>query len=112
MAVVVWMIIRAHRQLRSRSRPWLLYPVMALMALVAVGGGYETVSGALDEDFPMPGQLIDVGGHSLHLNCRGSGSPTVILEPGPGGTSSGLAWITPAVASETRGCVYDRAGRG
>ena len=44
MALVVWMIIRAHRQLRSRSRRWLLYPVMALMALVAVGGGYETVS--------------------------------------------------------------------
>jgi pimeloyl-ACP methyl ester carboxylesterase len=112
LALVVWMIIRAHRQLRSRSRRWLLYPVMALMALVAVGGGYETVSGALDEAFPMPGQLIDVGGHSLHLNCRGSGSPTVILEPGAGGISSTLGWITPAVARETRVCVYDRAGRG
>jgi pimeloyl-ACP methyl ester carboxylesterase len=60
----------------------------------------------------MPGQLIDVGGHSLHLNCSGSGSPTVILEPGAGGMSSDLAWITPAVARETRVCVYDRAGRG
>jgi hypothetical protein len=45
LALVVWMIIRAHRQLRSRSRRWLLYPVMALMALAAVGGGYETVEG-------------------------------------------------------------------
>jgi pimeloyl-ACP methyl ester carboxylesterase len=111
-ALVVWMIVRAHRQLRSRSRRWLLYPVIAMMALAAVGGGYETVRGALDEDFPMPGQLIDVGGHSLHLNCRGSGSPTVILEPGAGGMSSDLAWITPAVARDTRVCVYDRAGRG
>lgn len=112
LALVIWMIVRAHRQLRSRSRRWLLYPVIAMMALAAVAGGYETVSGALDEDFPMPGQLIDVGGHSLHLNCRGSGSPTVVLEPGAGGTSSMLGWITPAVASETRVCVYDRAGRG
>jgi hypothetical protein len=112
LALVIWMIVRARGQLRSRSRRWLLYPVMAMMALVAVGGGYETVSGALDEDFPMPGQLIDVGGHSLHLNCRGSGSPTVILEPGAGGISSTLAWITPAVARDTRVCVYDRAGRG
>jgi pimeloyl-ACP methyl ester carboxylesterase len=86
--------------------------VIAMMALAAVGGGYETVAGALDEDFPMPGQLIDVGGHSLHLNCRGSGSPTVILEPAAGGVSSDLAWITPAVARDTRVCVYDRAGRG
>ena len=112
LALVVWMIVRARGQLRSRSRRWLLYPVIALMALVAVAGGYETVAGALDEDFPMPGQLIDVGGHSLHLNCSGSGSPTVILEPGAGGMSSALAWITPAVARETRVCVYDRAGRG
>jgi pimeloyl-ACP methyl ester carboxylesterase len=112
LALVVWMISRAHRQLRGRSRRWLLYPVMAMMALAAVGGGYETVSGALDEEFPMPGQLIDVGGHSLHLNCSGSGSPTVILEPAAGGMSSDLAWITPAVARETRVCVYDRAGRG
>jgi pimeloyl-ACP methyl ester carboxylesterase len=60
----------------------------------------------------MPGQLIDVGGHRLHLNCTGSGSPTVVLEPGAGEMSANLGWITPAVARDTRVCVYDRAGRG
>jgi pimeloyl-ACP methyl ester carboxylesterase len=60
----------------------------------------------------MPGQLIDVGGHRLHLNCTGSGSPTVVLEPGAGEMSSNLGWITPAVARKTRVCAYDRAGRG
>ena len=60
----------------------------------------------------MPGQLIDVGGHRLHLNCTGSGSPTVVLEPGGGEMSSNLGWIAPAVARDTRVCVYDRAGRG
>ena len=62
--------------------------------------------------YPMPGRLIDVGGHRLHLNCTGSGSPTVVLEPGGGEMSSNLGWITPAVARTTRVCVYDRAGRG
>ena len=62
--------------------------------------------------YPMPGQLIDVGGHRLHLNCTGSGSPTVVLEPGAGEMSSDLGWIAPAVARDTRVCVYDRAGRG
>ena len=57
-------------------------------------------------------QLIDVGGHSLHLRCSGSGSPTVVLEPGAGLMSSTLGWIAPAVAQETRVCVYDRAGHG
>ena len=112
LVLVGWMIVQARRRLRSRSRRWLLYPVFTIMALVAVGGCYETVSGALDEDAPMPGQLIDVGGHSLHLRCSGSGSPTVVLEPGAGEMSSVLGWITPAVADETRVCVYDRAGRG
>jgi len=80
--------------------------------VAAIGGGYETVAEALDEDPPMPGQLIDVGGHSLHLRCGGSGSPTVVLEPGAGLMSSVAGWITPAVARETRVCVYDRAGHG
>ena len=112
LALVVWMVVRTRRQLHSRSRQWLLYPVFALMALAAIGGGYETVSEALDEDSPMPGRLIDVGGHSLHLRCSGSGSPTVVLEPGAGLMSSVLGWIAPAVARETRVCVYDRAGHG
>ena len=112
LVMVVWMIVRTRRQLPSRSRRWLLYPVFALMALAAIGGGYETVSEALDEDPPMPGQLIDVGGHSLHLRCTGSGSPTVVFDPGAGLMSSTLGWIAPAVARETRVCVYDRAGHG
>jgi len=113
LGLVIWMIVRAHRQLRSRSRRWLLYPVFATLALAAVGGGYETVREAVDANaYPMPGQLIDVGGHRLHLNCIGSGSPTVVLEPGAGEMSSNLGWITPALARHTRVCAYDRAGRG
>ena len=48
----------------------------------------------------------------MHLDCVGSGSPTVVLEPGAGGTSASMGWVAPAVASQTRVCVYDRAGRG
>jgi pimeloyl-ACP methyl ester carboxylesterase len=113
LALVVWMIIRARRQLRSRTRRWLLYPVLAVLTLASAGGGYETVRESIDAStYPMPGQLVDVGGHRLHLYCTGSGSPTVVLEPGQGGTSSDLGWVAPAVARDSRVCVYDRAGRG
>jgi pimeloyl-ACP methyl ester carboxylesterase len=112
LVLVVWMAVRAHRQLRSRSRRWLLYPVIAMLAVASVGGGYETVSAATDPKPSMPGQLIDVGGHRLHLHCTGSGSPTVVLQPGGGEMSSNMGWIAPAVARDTRVCVYDRAGRG
>jgi pimeloyl-ACP methyl ester carboxylesterase len=112
LVLVVWMIVRSRQQLRSGSR-WLLYPVFAVLFLGSVGGAYETVSDAIDANAdPMPGQLIDVGGHRLHLSCTGSGSPTVVLEPGGGGMSSDLGLVTPAVARDTRVCSYDRAGRG
>jgi len=113
LVLAVWMIVCVHRQLHSRGGRWLLYPVIAVLALASIGGGYQTLGEAADaKAYPMPGQLIDVGGHRLHLSCTGAGTPTVVLEPGAGGTSSILGWIAPAVARDTRVCVYDRAGRG
>src|SRR5215218_4207075 len=111
--LVVWMFVRVGRHMRSRIGRWLLYLVLAALGIAAVGGGYQTVRESLDaRAYPMPGQLIDVGGHRLHLYCTGSGSPTVVLEPGGGASSSDFGWIAPAVARNTRVCVYDRAGRG
>jgi len=91
----------------------LLYPVLAVLMVAAVGGGYETVRESVDvRIYPMPGQLVDVGGHRMHLHCTGTGSPTVVLEPGQGGASSDSGWVAPAVARDSTVCVYDRAGRG
>jgi pimeloyl-ACP methyl ester carboxylesterase len=113
LAVAGWMIVGAHRRLRSPARRWLVYPVAAVLALVSIGGGYATVGAAADaRAYLMPGQLIDVGGHRLHLSCTGSGSPTVVLEPGAGEMSSNMGWIVPGVARDTRVCAYDRAGHG
>ena len=113
LGLVVWMIIRARRQLRSRTGRWLVYPLLAALAVAAVGGGYETVRKSIDtRAYPMPGRLVDVAGHRLHIYCIGSGSPTVVLEPGLGGASSDLGWVAPAVARDSTVCVYDRAGRG
>jgi pimeloyl-ACP methyl ester carboxylesterase len=113
LGLVVWMFLQARRHLRGRGARWLVYPVLAVLGISAVGGGYETVRESLDaKAYPMPGQLVDVGGYRLHLSCTGTGSPTVILEPGQGGVSSDLGWIAPAVARDTTVCVYDRPGRG
>jgi pimeloyl-ACP methyl ester carboxylesterase len=114
LTLVVWMVVRVRRDLRSRVRAWLLYPLFALMALAAAGGAYETVQERIDDGrYDMPGQLIDVGDHRLHLHCMGTGSPTVILEAGLGDFSAMMdAWIAPDVAKDTRVCTYDRAGRG
>ncbi|MFZ0014878.1 MAG: alpha/beta hydrolase [Acidimicrobiia bacterium] len=112
LVLVVWMSIRSRKELRGRSR-WLLYPVFAVLLLASIGGVYETLGEAMEPNvYPIAGELIDVGGHSMHLRCTGLGSPTVVLEPGASEMSSALGWIEPAVARDTRVCVYDRAGRG
>jgi pimeloyl-ACP methyl ester carboxylesterase len=113
LVLTIWMTARVRVRLPSRGGRRLLYPVIAVLALASIGAGYETAAEAADaRAHPMPGQLVDVGGHRLHLSCTGSGSPTVVLEPGGGETAANLGWITPAVARSTRVCVYDRAGRG
>jgi pimeloyl-ACP methyl ester carboxylesterase len=112
LTLVVWMFLRARRDLRSRSRVVLLYPVLAVLLLASLGGGYERISESAEAPASMPGQLVDVGQHRLHLECTGSRGPTVVLEPGGGAMSADLGLITPAVARDTRVCVYDRPGRG
>ena len=62
--------------------------------------------------YPPPGRMVDIGGRSLHLNCEGMGSPTVILIAGGGGFSIDWALVQPKVAESTRVCSYDRAGLG
>jgi pimeloyl-ACP methyl ester carboxylesterase len=113
LALAIWMIVRVRRQLRNRAGRQLVHLVIATVIVASIGGGYETLREAADAQVhPMPGRLIDVGGHRLHLNCTGSGSPTVVLQPGGGDMSSAMGWVAPAVARTTRVCVYDRAGRG
>lgn len=113
LAVTIWTAGQARRHVRSISAHVLLYPVLGFLALASVGGAVATVLEAVDASrHPMAGELIDVDGHGMHLSCTGSGTPTVVLEPGGGEMSSNLAWITPAVARDTRVCVYDRPGRG
>jgi pimeloyl-ACP methyl ester carboxylesterase len=114
-ALVVWMIVHARRQLSSRFGRWLLYPVFGVLALAAVGGGYETLRNATDTAIAQVAgdRVVDVGGHRLSIRCIGSGTPTVVLEPGLGESASAMArWIAPDVARTTRVCVYDRAGHG
>ncbi len=106
-------VIRVRVALHGRARARVVYPLLAVYALCALGGVYETVGESLDRSMrPAPGRLIDVGGHRLHINCAGSGSPAVILESGLGEGGAYWSWISAAVARDTKVCVYDRAGRG
>ncbi len=109
--LATWMGLQVRRSLRGRSR-WLLYPVVVALLAAAVGGGYETVAERDDTDALTHGASYDVGGYSLHLDCRGTGSPTVVLESGLGEASPWWSRVSTAVSTTARVCAYDRAGQG
>src|SRR3954449_4805098 len=112
LVLAVWVWIRAKRDLHSRTRVWALNPVLVILVLLALAGGYEPIGHATETTVAMDCQLVDVGPYRLHLQCTGSRGPTVVLEPGGGGSAASLGLIAPAVARDSRVCVYDRAGRG
>jgi pimeloyl-ACP methyl ester carboxylesterase len=85
-----------------------------IIVLGLVGAVYESAAEAADvRAYPAPGQMVDVGGYRLHINCTGTGSPTVVIDAGWGDWSaSWSSWVQPEVAKTTRVCTYDRAGMG
>jgi pimeloyl-ACP methyl ester carboxylesterase len=92
---------------------WLVGILAVFLILILAGWIYEPMAEAADaKAYPPPGQMVDVGGYRLHINCTGSGSPTVVIESGWGDSSAGWGWVQPEVAKTTRVCSYDRAGMG
>jgi pimeloyl-ACP methyl ester carboxylesterase len=55
---------------------------------------------------------IPVGGLSLHVVCKGTGAPSVILDSGLGNDARAWSRVQPEVAKFTKVCAYDRAGLG
>ncbi len=92
---------------------WLGGALLLALLLILAGAVYESVTEAADvRAYPPPGQMVDVGGYRLHINCTGAGSPTVVIDAGWGDWSLGWSGVQPAVAATTQVCTYDRAGMG
>ena len=113
LALAFWSVVQLRHAMTSRRGRWLMYPLLAGMSLASVGGWAETAALSHDHGaLMMPGERYDIGGRQLHMNCTGTGSPTVILSNGTGEMSQNWARIIPQVATTTRVCAYDRAGQG
>jgi pimeloyl-ACP methyl ester carboxylesterase len=98
---------------------WIRRVLLGLLALLVglalLGAIYQAIATASDQrTYPPPGQLVDVGGYTLHLNVQGqtTGQPTVILEAGMASFSSNWHWVQTELAHDTRVVAYDRAGLG
>jgi pimeloyl-ACP methyl ester carboxylesterase len=87
--------------------------IVALLILAVAGAIYQAIATERAERaYPPPGEMVDVGGYSLHINCVGRGSPTVLLDGGLGEWSAQWVLVKQGVSDTTRVCAYDRAGMG
>jgi pimeloyl-ACP methyl ester carboxylesterase len=102
----------ANRGVAANARAEWAGTVLLLCLLPFLSSCESVFLAQAQERFPATGQLVDVEpGRRIHLDCRGTGSPTVVLISG-GDTLGALAW-TPVMersAAITRTCAFSRAG--
>ena len=104
---------RGRRPIMRSVRTAALILIAAVLLLPLCGLAYQWAATRWDEHrYPMPGRFVEVEGHRMHLDCRGAGSPTVLLDAGLGDSASTWALVQPQVARFTRVCSYDRPGLG
>jgi alpha/beta hydrolase fold len=92
------------------------FPVIALafVAVVMVGCGLgDGGTGESQKKQKPPEGIFDLpNGRSLYIECRGSGSPTVVFEVGQGEPRSDAALLQGTLAHEYMTCTYNRANKG
>src|SRR3569832_2931752 len=96
---VVWLSWRRMLSVRAKLyRPWRKWTERILLSIVvlvtsAIAGC--TVFNAIAVHLfwsrnPPPGKLVDVDGYKMHIDCTGTGSPSLILESG--GQNDSTVW--------------------
>ena len=95
---------------------WAKRIAISIGALVVLATLFGAVTEAVmraraAQRYPAAGQLVDIGGRRIQLDCRGSGSPTVVLESGLDNLGA-LSWalVHDSIATTSRTCAYSRAG--
>jgi hypothetical protein len=112
--------IRGHRMRVRRSliailrwSGWIFLGVLILfLALIAYLLVRESMARSkYRAEYPPPGQMVNLGTHSIHLYCVGAGSPTVVFEADLDQYGS-LSWdsVQGDIGKFARACSYDRAG--
>src|SRR5215207_10318475 len=86
-----------------------------VLVLLLAGVVFQFVATKIDaHKYPAPGEMVDVGDYSLHLNCTGEagGVPTIVMDSGLGGTVLDWQLVQPELAKSMHVCTYDRGGMG
>ncbi len=91
--------------------------VAAILIHAGISGGALELRGAPTDPIEKPGAMAQpgklvriAGGKTINIDCKGEGSPTVILTAGLG--DSEWQKVQPQVARVTKVCFWDRYGSG
>jgi pimeloyl-ACP methyl ester carboxylesterase len=106
---------RPRRRWIARLARGLLWVLVVLVGLSAIGAAYQAIATANDARAnPPPGQMVDLGGYRVHVYSQGASSsgPTVVLLGCGGCTLANWGWVQPEVAQFARVVAYERAGFG
>lgn len=96
----------------------LLFIIALLVLLLLLALAYEAFSAMRDRQrykTTPPGELVDVGGHRLHMLVMGereAGKPAVVLDAGAGGNVLDWQLVQPRIGEFAQAVSYDRAGYG
>jgi pimeloyl-ACP methyl ester carboxylesterase len=117
--LVAWICVTRMISLRGRAfgrrrkiSEWVVLSLATLIAVVAAVSSGANVAILHHVRALTPGRMYLVRGYRMHMDCIGSGSPTLVLDAALGNDSLIWGGVQPALAKSTRVCAYDRAGWG
>jgi pimeloyl-ACP methyl ester carboxylesterase len=90
---------------------WILKSIGLLLAIIILAGLIFRLFSPKPQP---PGELVDIGGFSLHINSIGerNNKPTLVIESGAGAPSEYYYWLGEGLKDSIRVVRYDRAGIG
>ena len=96
-------------QLSTTTRTWLSVSVLLVAWLSLTENSYAVDYAQINYSYKtpgttqadVPGTLVDIGTHRLHIECQGNTDPTIIVDTGLGAISLEWKHIQKAVAKRT-----------
>ena len=113
-AMIFAVSILVIRGTRSKVVRWLGRAIAAIAVILAIGAVSHLVRvSEIDDRFPAPGQMVDVGGYEVHMLAEGpDDGPTIVWFAG--GYTGGLGFYQhhAVLKNEVRSILFDRPGSG
>src|ERR1700687_6432689 len=97
---------------RSAARLAAIGAAICVLLLLALSLWNQAAAKWQHERNRVPGNFYTVEGLQMHIDCSGTGSPSVVVEAAASAPWSLWRKVQPDLSQITRVCSYDRAGHG